>query len=54
MQHLRRSNLPPSVVLRTTTTKNYGMKGGYLICSFWTFADGDPTGVTKSMVVPGL
>lgn len=32
---------------KTTTTRNYGILGGWLICEFWT-VKGEPTGLTRS------
>jgi hypothetical protein len=38
----------PSLVLHRSVTRNYGLMGGYLECSFWTLADGSPIGLTVS------
>jgi hypothetical protein len=31
-------------------SRNYGRHGGWLRCEFYTFANGDPTGITTSHI----
>lgn len=38
----------PSLALHRSVTRNHGLLGGFLECSFWTHQDGSPTGLTVS------
>lgn len=40
----------PDAVMHRTLTKNYGLAGGYIDCTFWTHPNGESTRIVVSEI----